>query len=444
MDRNLHFATGCALVIAWLLLGCTLAPIGAVPATPAPGPVPSLPPLMPPPTAQTPTPVLGKALVILSHDRYTNESGHTRIVGEVYNNTDRHHQFVKVKARFYNAARTLVAEEERYAYTTVLLPGEKAPFEIPLTNPPSDAQTYDLEVQSKETDETPFAGLTIAQYHVLSVRQDAQFIIGEAVNAARVHANRVRVVVTAYDARGNVLDVGITYAQPGLVAPGETAPFKLYLGDLHGTPHGHALLVDGEQASSHSLDARTAIDILSTTAYTDKQNNQVIVGEVRNVDDTNVAPVSISAAFYRADGTLVAVESTYAWHDVLLPGERSPFEIELRTPPPGIAHWKLWVRGYRNIKSPAGGLSVDGDKRSSAQPGTHIFRGHVINDGDATMTFVRIVAVVYDGETVLAIKRGYIQGDLPPGAATPFELSIETDLVVTHEKLYVQGRVKKE
>jgi hypothetical protein len=220
------------------------------------------------------------------------------------------------------------------------------------------------------------------------------------------------------------------------LSPGENAPFKLYLGDLAGTPHEHALRIDGEEASAHTLDARTEIEFLSATAYTNRRNNQIIVGEVRNVDETNNAPVAISAAFYRANGALLAVEMTYAWHDILLPGERSPFEVELLSPPPGIAHWRFWARGHNSDKSPAGGLSAREIERFTGQPGTHVVRGRVVNDGDTTMTYVRIVAVVYDGgEDVLALKRGYIQGNLPPGAETPFELSIETEDDVAHHRL---------
>jgi len=400
------------------------------------------------PTPQpTPDPP-AQALAIVGQARYTHRTGGTHIVGLVLNGGNRNVHQVKIGGRFYDQGGKLALQAATDAYIDILRPGEQAPFDLALDQPPAGLGEYVLEAEGRETADEPFLGIEFIQYSALlreSATEDSQSltIVGELTNRGAQPSNQVRVSCAVLDASGNILDVAMSPAYAGILAPGRVVPFKLYLAQVNGDPDSYQITVYGHQASSTDLDRQAALEVLGTKRGPAQPHNLSVIGEVGNLNPSSVASVKLSASFYDVNGILVAVGAGVAWRDALEPGGRSPFSIDLPDPPDTVDHWTISAQGIR-IDRPPGQLVLANVQNTVDEQNRVTLAGQIRNDSSESMASVQVGVTIYDaGKQLLAISRVDLQGELAPGASMPFQFQVQATEAADSYKLYAQGKPKQ-
>lgn len=194
-------------------------------------PPPSIQPTDTPiPQAHTPTPSLPTAaptpslpqLQILSHQSY-EDAGWFHIVGEVQNNSDTPMEFVKIVATLYDDAGQVVGTDFTYTEIDVIPPGGKSPFETG-TDKWAGTTNYKLQVQGSPGT-LPRQDIVILS-HSHYIDGGWLHVRGEVQNTGNTPAEFVKLVVTLYDAVGNVVGTDFTYTELDVVPAGGTSPFE--------------------------------------------------------------------------------------------------------------------------------------------------------------------------------------------------------------------------
>jgi SLAP domain-containing protein len=88
-------------------------------------------------------------LTISSHNSYINSIGHMHVIGEVENNTPNIVKYVQVTATFYGNNNKVVGTSFTFTDPSDLVPGEKAPFDLILTDasiPIEQIEKYTLKL----------------------------------------------------------------------------------------------------------------------------------------------------------------------------------------------------------------------------------------------------------------------------------------------------------
>jgi hypothetical protein len=188
-------------------------------------PTPILPTLeatsTPEPTPISPTPGPPE-LEILSHQSYT-DSGWFHIVGEVQNNSDTAIGFVKIVATLYDDAGNVVGTDFTYTELVVIPAGSRSPF-VTGTDEYEGVTQYKLQTQGSPAN-LPREDLVILSH---SHYEDAGWlhVRGEVQNTGDTPAEFVKIVITLYDAAGNVIGTDFTYTDLDAVPAGGTSPFE--------------------------------------------------------------------------------------------------------------------------------------------------------------------------------------------------------------------------
>lgn len=169
----------------------------------------------------TPTPS-APPLEILSHDSYT-DGGWFHIVGEVQNNTDYPMEYVEIVATLYDDDNKVVGTDFTYTFLDVIPPGGKAPFETG-TDEWEGTTNYKLQTQGSEGS-LPRQDLVIRS-HESYIDGGWLHVRGEVENTGTTDAEYVQLVITLYDASGNVVGVDFTYTTLDTIPAGGTSPFE--------------------------------------------------------------------------------------------------------------------------------------------------------------------------------------------------------------------------
>lgn len=383
-----------------------------------------------------------KGLVILSHTGFVDDSDTPHIVGEVYNNDEANMEYIVIKASLYDADGNFLVEEETYAYVDILRPGEKSPFELTLWDPPEGLDTYKLSVTGDKTSDEPIVGLEFVQYYD-NMEDDGDWtMIGEVANNGDQVASYVQIIVTLYNEAGEVVDVGFTTAERSLMRPDSISPFEIYVGDVHGDPTRYEIVVYGEEAMDYQLEDAAKMEMVNISYYFDVFDDLVIVGEVKNADESNAEFMKVFASFYNADDKLVGVGWSYAWADVLLPDENSPFKISLFSTPEDVDHWTVWVQGSKTDDEPEGDLTLENTDNTFSDDYVATFTGTVKNNGTETMKYIEVAVTIYDEEkNVVMVDWEYLDGEIEPGGTMDFEFEVQASDKASSFKLNVQGTV---
>ena len=419
--------------------------------TPEPTPVPTHTPMpthTPEPTATptkesaSPPPETG-GLTVLSHNGYTGSDDALHVVGEIVNNTESNYAWVQVSCAFYDENETLLVTEESYVYTDILLPQESAPFKISLWEPPAGVDTYIVAATGTETTDQPFTAIEFIQDSAEVSDSNDITIIGEVTNPSETPASQVRIAVAVFDENDNILDVGLTYAERDVFFQDSISPFELYIGEVNGDPDRYELIVYADEAADYELESVAGIELVSINYYIDSFDDLIVVGEVINQDTANITFAKTFVSFYNEDDELVAVDWGYVWADILEPGAKSPFRIDLYDTREDIDHWTVWVEGDKTDDPVQGDLSLENTDNAVDETNVVLFTGEVKNNGTETMTYIEVAVTVYDAEgQVITTEEIWLDGDLAPDATMPFELEAETDEDADSFELYVQGNEK--
>ena len=179
--------------------------IGVSP-TPTPEPIPSTATPLPPDLV-----VLG---LLSSNDFIDDVDGKTKIIGEVRNDNSVAVSDAVVTISFYGAEGQIGRELSAPAIQSALGPGERSPFEL-TTLAPAGAENYSL----RSTANPSTSPMETSQLQVVNTRrfEDSTgffHVSGTVKNAGKRKVNHPRVVVTLYDRRGRVINVGFAYPEP--------------------------------------------------------------------------------------------------------------------------------------------------------------------------------------------------------------------------------------
>jgi hypothetical protein len=159
---------------------------------------------------------------ILSHQNYIDGEWF-HIVGEVRNNTNVPMEYVKIVATLFDNNNKVVGTDFTYTELDIIPPGGKSPF-VTGTDEWTGVTTYKLQVQGRE------GTLGRQDLGILdhSSYQDGEWlhIRGQVQNTGTTPAEFVKLVVTFYNASGNVVSTDFTYTTLDTIPAGETSPFE--------------------------------------------------------------------------------------------------------------------------------------------------------------------------------------------------------------------------
>lgn len=203
----------------------TPTPTSTPTATPTPTRTPSPTPI--PTATATVTPIpLPDAVYTLSKRGYMDGSSYV-VFAELINGRSSTVCFTKVVGKFYDAYGALVATEDSYAMFDNLVPQQKTPVELIVTNAPNNITGYTLDISWQNSCSVfKYRNVTVLSQNI---RDDyGAEVFGEVRNDNPQTLKSVEVVVTFYDGGG-----GIQYADFGYLsgstelAPGQTGVYSI-------------------------------------------------------------------------------------------------------------------------------------------------------------------------------------------------------------------------
>jgi hypothetical protein len=173
----------------------------------------------------TPAPVVVRGIT-----DYVTAYGERHVVGEVTNSTSGSIWFPKVVGTFYDAAGQVVITDTTYTMLDVVDVGEVAPFDLILLQPPPSVDHYELQVEYATTDLPPLR-VDIASHQGSVSDTGSYHVVGEVINQNAFAVRFVRVVVTFYSARDEVVRTDFSDLALDTLDPGQKAPFEVVLLD---------------------------------------------------------------------------------------------------------------------------------------------------------------------------------------------------------------------
>lgn len=174
------------------------------------------------------TPETEVQLLILSHSTYVDAHGYFHLVGEVQNigkcNTEQNTVFVS----FFDDDGVVYATGSGPCYRQILVPTEKAPFDIVFLEAPQ-GNIYRLTADSQATDMEPREGMTFGDV-TPSMDADSRYVVtGEIINEESDSIDGAMIVCTCYDASSKVVAVGLSFAEASPIEPTGSSNFTVAL-----------------------------------------------------------------------------------------------------------------------------------------------------------------------------------------------------------------------
>ncbi len=173
--------------------------------------------------------------------------------------------------------------------------------------------------------------------------------------------------------------------------------------------------------------AAADIDVLSWMWYRDELGYYRVVGEVENVGDSNAKFVMLTATWYSAAGSVVATDFSFAFLDIIKPGETSPFQIILIDEDVQAERVRLQWEWDETREQPGRNIRVrDINASYAADVDCLEVIGEVENLGALSAEFAMIILTCYDEEgEVVAVDFTFSTLDrIAPGATSPFKAYI--------------------
>lgn len=168
------------------------------------------------------------------------------VVGEVKNVGNVTVSSVNITATFYDAGHNVIAEPTDSTLISVLLPGRKAPFDVPLIDFPAEyVQDYSLSVEfSEHQGNVPVLGLDITSHSSYIEEDGTLYITGLISNNQTETATNVEVRATFYDVNDNVVAVSLG-GLPSDIDSGDSAQFMVPLFPQR-VPYVHSYFLTAE------------------------------------------------------------------------------------------------------------------------------------------------------------------------------------------------------
>lgn len=181
------------------------------------------------------------AVGFVNLNAWVDHSGGFVIVGQVKDQTDQALEFVRITAQLYDAENQLLAEQDDFVSSDMMLPGEFTPFSIVFSDglPPGTVR-YDLNASARYAD---LSTRNFYGFQNFAVSSEAEFddngflvISGQVRNEGGQAARLVKVIVTIFDDNQRVIGTDTTLVDTQRLAPGETSSYSMIFVELGGVP----------------------------------------------------------------------------------------------------------------------------------------------------------------------------------------------------------------
>ncbi len=136
-------------------------------------------------------------------------------------------------------------------------------------------------------------------------------------------------------------------------------------------------------------EVKEGLAILSHSSYVDDFGYFHLVGEVENVGSQNTEMNKITATFFDDDVTA----TNYTHLDILIPGQKSPFEIVL-VAPPTVTNYKMETTWQVTSRQPSTHFKMGGVTLEKEERGWGYLSGQVRNTGTQKVDAVGVVGGV--------------------------------------------------
>jgi len=189
---------------------------------------------------------------------------------------------------------------------------------------------------------------------------------------------------------------------------------------------------------------QAAVESLTSSSYWDDSGYFHIVGEVRNSGYANVEYVKIVATYYDQQENVIGTDYTYSELDILVPGQKSPFDLSSYPDKlPSLQQYRIQVSYRTTTDEPFHDLIVISHTSKTDAYGYYEIVGEVKNSSGTTAEYVNIVVTYYDsGGTVIGTEYTYATLDqIAAGQTSPFTVSsYPRKIQPASYSLQVQGR----
>jgi|GEM_PF-918822 len=176
--------------------------------------------------APTALPADAVLLGLLSDNSYTDEFNTLHVVGEVRNDSNLDVGQTNIAITFYDGAGAVIGTANGQTILEVIPPGEISPFLITLSRP-EGMESYSVRAVARPVKPELTPQLSVIQ--VKRFEDEAGFfhVKGVIENSGSITARRAKVVAVIYGRGGAVINVGFTYLNPPVLAPGERASYEV-------------------------------------------------------------------------------------------------------------------------------------------------------------------------------------------------------------------------
>lgn len=168
-------------------------------------------------------------------------------------------------------------------------------------------------------------------------------IIGTVRNNLDEPVTFVKIVGSLYDQEERIIETGFTYTEMDNLYPGERSPFKLRIRDVNDFATYRLEIEFSRGARNGYRD----LEILDSRGSYDQRGNFKIIGEVKNTGNREADFVKVVFTGYkRTDDQreIAAVGFTYTDLGTIAPGQKSPFNLRVRSPFKEVTHYVLKVQ----------------------------------------------------------------------------------------------------
>jgi LysM repeat protein len=179
---------------------------------------------------------------------YKTPVGSLWCLGEVVNTTSYSLTNALIAVTLFDTAGTPVIDGDTFVTAEILPPTASAPFGLLFVAPPEDFASHQVTVLRGEAAEALSAGYVVLETgSVEGAPSGSQFEVSGSVRNPDLQkvASDAVVIVTTYDAEGQVTGFRQERVEGGALAPGETTPFRIRLTPHSGVPADFSLIAFG-------------------------------------------------------------------------------------------------------------------------------------------------------------------------------------------------------
>jgi len=169
-----------------------------------------------------------------NHSSYISSTGVFHVVGEIVNNLGKPVKNIQITAKFYDSNNNTIKTVSTYSMLNIILPGEKSPFEILLSDPKkvNEINNYSLTVSDydKSMDVLQHNLRIISHEHYIS---PAGYFNthGKILNEGPSKCTFTVVTAIFYGENGKIVGTARGYTDPSTIISGKEAQFILVLRD---------------------------------------------------------------------------------------------------------------------------------------------------------------------------------------------------------------------